>query len=288
MSSDSYDGLIRRIKSWAQANDYIQAVIIVGSRARPRESFDFLSDLDLIVFTSFVEQLTLYDGWISELGRVWIADLDETGPGDPEWIVIFENGQKADFVIAQAQPDLSLEQLLLKSPYQQVFMRGWRALFDRWGHPMISKEDWAVDTSKPPFEPSEYNQHINRILILVYRAAKFIGRRERWRGQLVLSQIRQHLLWLIEEHARISAQTVVDTWYDGRFIEQWAAPSVKEMLPEIFAKYDLEDMARALLVILSLAHLITSDIAKHNDIFFTTAGQKATFDWLVSVVNPTE
>ena len=174
MSSDSYEQLIRRITSWAQANEHIQAVIIIGSRARPQESFDFYSDLDLIT------------------------------------------------------------------------------------------------------------------LILAHRAAKFIGRRERWRGQLMLSQIRQHLLWLIEKHARISTLAGVDTWYDGRFIEQWAAPSVKETLPDIFAKYDPKDMARALRAILSMVDLMASEIAKNNDIPYPTAGQKATFDWLVSVVIPPE
>ncbi len=286
MSYDSYERLIRRITNWAQTTDHIQAVIIVGSRARPQESFDFFSDLDLIIFTSAVEELTLYHKWISELGRVWIADLDKTGPGDPEWFVVFENGQKADFLIAQAQKHLNLGQLIQKSPYRQVLMKGWQILFNRWGSPSITEDDLGIEVSMSQVEASELIRHINRTLILAHRAAKFIGRHERWYGQLMLSKIRQHLLWLIEEHARISTSGEVDTWYDGRFIEQWAAPSIKERLPDIFAQYDLKDMARALHAILSMAHQMASDIAKYNEIPYPTAGQKATFDWLISVVIP--
>lgn len=283
MNSDSYEQLVRRIKSWSQVNEHIQAVIIVGSRARPQESFDFFSDLDLIVFTSAVEQLTLDDGWISELGLVWIADLDKTGPGDPEWIVIFKNGQKADFVIAHAQTNRNLGQLISRSRYRQVLRRGWQVLYERWGTPIISKQELALDAPTPQLETSEFTRQINRTLILAHRASKSIHRGELWRGQLILSQIREHLLWLMEEHTRQSTIGEVDTWYDGRFVEQWSASSVKGTLPDLFAKYDPKDMVRALRAILSVSHLMALDIAQYNDILYPTAGQKATLDWLDSV-----
>lgn len=54
---------------------------------------------------------------------------------------------------------------------------------------------------------------------------------------------------------------------------RWGSPSIK-------------DMARALHAILSMAHQMASDIAKYNEIPYPTDGQKATFDWLISVVIP--
>lgn len=286
MSTITYDKLIRDTKRWAQANESIQAIVIVGSRARSQESFDIYSDLDFIIFTTDVERLTLFDDWISILGRIWITDLDVTGPGDPEWTVIFDNGLKADFVIAQAQSHLTLEQMMLTPQYRQVSIRGWQVLFDRSDSSFISEDNLEFDLTWSKVEKSEFNRQINRTLIMAYRAAKFINRRERWRGQLLLSQIRQHLLWFIEQHSRLSQSDGIDTWYDGRFIERWVAPSVQEKIPDLFAAYDLRQMARALQACLSLTHQLASDIAQDEDNPYPTPGQKATYDWLSSLVLP--
>jgi aminoglycoside 6-adenylyltransferase len=286
MSTISYDKLIRRTRRWALVNEQIQAVVIVGSMARSRAFFDIYSDLDFIIFTSDVKRLTLLDDWISELGRIWITDLDETGSGDPEWIVIFENGLKADFLIAQARPHLNLEQVIFNSRYRQVFMRGWQVLFDRRDSSAISDVDLGVELTLHLVEPLDFVKQFNRILILAHRAAKFINRQERWRGQLMLSQIRQQLLWFIERHAQISQTDKIDTWYDGRFIDHWAAPSIQQKLPDLFADYNLKDMVHALRACLSLTNLMALDIAQNEDIPYPNVGQKETLDWLVSVVLP--
>ena len=73
MSTITYDTNIRHVKKWAQANELIQAVVIVGSRPRTQVTFDSFSDLDFIIFTPEVERLTLSDGWKSELGQIWMT-----------------------------------------------------------------------------------------------------------------------------------------------------------------------------------------------------------------------
>ncbi len=129
VSSLTYEQLENNFVTWAHTQPDLRAAVVVGSRARHHHPADEWSDLDLILFTTSPAWYASHSDWLAELGEVWLYVLNHTGHGDPEWLVLFANGLKVDFVLAPIPPDSApgLQQMLNDSPYQFVFQRGVRA-----------------------------------------------------------------------------------------------------------------------------------------------------------------
>ena len=92
----TYDELERAAVAWAQTRPDIRAVLAIGSRARRAHPADEWSDLDLILLTTDARPYA-GDAWLSALGVVWVACVEEANPGDPDVQVIFAGGVKGDF-----------------------------------------------------------------------------------------------------------------------------------------------------------------------------------------------
>jgi hypothetical protein len=73
--------------------------------------------------------------------------------------------------------------------------------------------------------------------------AKHLKRGETWyaRNHGCEGQLKDLLLQMIEWHERSGRGWDLDTWEDGRFIEQWATSTVVEELRRIFSHYDPAD-----------------------------------------------
>ena len=100
-----------------------------------------------------------------------------------------------------------------------------------------------------------------------HRAAKLIRRGDLWRA-MTASQchMRSRLLTALEWHARAVSGQAVDTWYGGRFIESWLHPRARQFLPLIHARYEADDMARALLVHVDLFRWVTHETARQLEL----------------------
>jgi aminoglycoside 6-adenylyltransferase len=245
--------------TWAIQQSDIRSAIVVGSQARHENPADEWSDLDFVVFANNPTFYAVNIDWLSEIGKVWLSVLGQTGKGDPEWLVLFANGRKADFVLAQANGTLA--QTLLNSPYKQVFERGVRVLFDK--DDSQAAEHLPGYTAVPLSPPtlSEFTQTIYQTFLITTRTAKFLRRGDLWRAKQVSDgSMRQLLLCMMEWHAQVIHGK--DTWYDGRFLEQWADPRVLVVLPTIFSAYDTPSTWDSLLAILDLFRWLAQETAE--------------------------
>ncbi len=131
----AYTALENNIRTWALERAEVQAVIVVGSRARKSHSADAFSDLDLILYVDEVSSLAQDDQWLAQFGEVWAASLDPAGAGSAEWLVLYAGGLKADFYLSPLRRPqgglLSLEQILTDTPHEEVLRRGLRVLVDK-------------------------------------------------------------------------------------------------------------------------------------------------------------
>ncbi len=249
----TYEKLEAHIAAWAETQPDIRAVIAVGSQARG--DADRWSDLDLLLFTGdrtrYVEP-----GWLHAFGDVWLTYLDEAGPGDPEWFAVYDGGLKVDIVLLQVDDSsLDLEVLMRRYPYQGVFARGLKVLFDQHGQAR-SLPPQAIKVPTPP-SASAFDQAVNGFLLEAATTAKFIVRGDFWRAQHWFAyDLRPCLLKLMEWHAHGR-----DTWYNGRFIERWADPRVLAALPQTFALYNRESLLMALRSLLELFRLLGEETA---------------------------
>ncbi|HUS15506.1 MAG TPA: aminoglycoside 6-adenylyltransferase, partial [Chloroflexia bacterium] len=114
----TYDELGAAIVAWAWARPDIRAVLAIGSRARRAHPADEWSDLDLLLLTTDSRAYN-NDAWLSALGVVWVALVEEANPGDPDVQAIFAGGIKGDFTFVTIEnADRPLDALLAGLSYQ--------------------------------------------------------------------------------------------------------------------------------------------------------------------------
>lgn len=260
-----YKQLEDSIRAWGQGNPSVRAAVLVGSRARQDHPADAYSDLDVILFTSDVAGLAARRDWLEAFGEVWAAWMEESGAGDSEWLVVYAGGIKADFMLAPVDSgeNASLGELLARLPYQDVLARGVRVLFDKGssseGLPAFSP------ANEPPAHPSpqQLRALVEQCLVMAARAAKLIRRGDLWRAKRASDgELKQVLLTLMEWHARARNGLGHDTWYEGRFLPEWADPRALQKLPDTFAAYDQADLGRALLADLDLFCWLAQETAE--------------------------
>ena len=273
--------LERKIIHWSHERLDILATVVIGSYARLSPAADEFSDLDLVLFTLDPGAYTTASTWLHELGELWIATLNYIGPGDPEWLALFDGGTKADFLFVTAEPDQSPAQMLAALPYQDVLARGARVIYSRGSeHQKSSFSPAPAGRSRLPSEQM-FEATVNRTLFAAERLAKFIRRGEFWRsGTTAKTELGRHLLTLIEWHAQSSSTTSLDTWYDGRYMEQWADARVLDRLRNLDLGYRMTDQDVAVQNALELIEWLASQTAARLGYSFPSAGQAKTLVWL--------
>ena len=264
-SDDVYARLERRFADWAAEQSVIQAVIVVGSRARSDHPADEWSDLDLVVFASDASSYLQDSTWLNTFGTVIAAITDSFGQRDQEWIAMYADGSKLDVAFLSIDPAAAptVQAMLTAFPYPVVLQRGMRVLIDRTGSENGVRLR-PIATPQPPTS-LEFTALVNRMRLDATKTAKFIRRRDLWRAkQLCDGEMKQHLLTMLEWHA--AAQTDQrDIWYDGRFLSEWADPQAMDKLPATFAAYEAADLQRALFATLDLFRRLAHEVAGKLD-----------------------
>lgn len=281
MRAAAYLELERRLGAWCEDQPDVLAAIVVGSRGRLSPPPDDYSDLDLILLCAEPARYTDDSAWLSEIGELWIAVLQIAGPGDPEWLVLFDGGLKVDILLASAGPDQPLTKLLAAMPYQDVLARGARLLYSRGSRPA----NWTPATMPPVKTDSptrqEFEEGVNETLLVAERLARFIQRGDDWRGHDVVNgALKRSLLTLLEWHARFEPGRHHDTWYQGRFIQQWADHRMLEAVKALDAGYDLQELARSFARALRLIDWLAGETAQRLGYHYPTPGQELTLTWL--------
>lgn len=286
----TYERLENNFVTWAQAQPDIWAAIVIGSRARDDYPADEWSDLDVILFTADPTGYASRQDWLEQLGEVWLAVRNRTGRGDPEWLVLFANCLKIDIVLATIPDEYgltaTLPQMMEASPYQFVFERGARILFDKNNHQNELTVPVAKRIPPPHPTPDEFITAINQALLSAVRTVKFLKRGELWRAkQLCDGNLKQHLLTMLEWHARASHSSNYDTWYEGKFLGEWADPRALEALPSTFARYDLEELQQALFATLDLFRWLATETAGKLGYRYPHMVDKDITDWIQSTLS---
>lgn len=268
--STLYTELETRIAAWARTHPDIYAVLIVGSRARIEPPPDRWSDLDLILFADHPQPYIDDAAWLGEFGTVLLRVLDIMvgHEHEPEWLVFYEEGHKLDFLFIPTRAEEAAqgaEALLAASGNTDIYARGARILIDRSDPPAEGRLVQGPRRVSELPSQDEFNKIVELIWHEALKAAKFIRRGDhRWRATNVInSRMNEHLLTLIEWHARTVYGADHDVWYGGRFLEQWADPSVAEAIPQTVASYEADGLWSALFATLNLAHRLTAEIAEH-------------------------
>jgi len=256
-----YDRLEREISAWANDQDDILALVVIGSRARKDHPADELSDLDLMLFAAEPQRYAADDAWLSRFGEIWLQRFKITGIGDPEWLVLYAGGLKVDFLLASATGNMT--EMLFGPKYLFVTGRGVRVLVDKQNITDLGlfRKQKQLEWQKP--DELRFSATINQFLLLTYRATNMLQRGEMWRAKMIIDgELRSLLLRHLEWQAKAVNGSGYDTWHDGRFLEEWADPRAMANLPQTFARYEKMETSQALLQMLYLAIQLGKETAR--------------------------
>jgi aminoglycoside 6-adenylyltransferase len=279
----TYHRLEQRSADWALEQPAIQAIIVVGSRARSSHPADEWSDLDLVVFTSDATSYLRDSAWLNRFGTVIAAVSHSFGQHDREWLAFYADGTKLDAAFRSIDPAATptLQTMLDGFPYPTVLQRGVRVLVDKTG----AATDLRLPTITTPLpDEAEFATLINRMWLDAIKTAKFIRRRDLWRAKQVCDgDLKQHVLTLLEWQAAAQPDQR-DIWYDGRFLAEWADREALAALPATFAAYEIADLARALFATLDLFRQLAQDVAQQLDYAYPAEAERAIDEHLHSML----
>jgi aminoglycoside 6-adenylyltransferase len=243
---------------WAQNREDIRAVLVVGSTARLDHPDDEWSDLDLLFFTS---QNTLYHRdteWLYTIGTLWLSVPNPRSDGCPEYLVIFKGGHKVDFLFF---PMTELDRLIHSHPLPNAYHRGYQVLVDKDGlAAKIPSSPFATPRHPKPDETA-FNAAVNNFWYAAFRIARSIGRRDLWVVKLHDRSLKDHLLTMLEWHARVRHGWEYDTWHSGRFMCEWVDPATRAEVQRTFGGFDARECWRALRASMELFRRLAAETA---------------------------
>ena len=272
-----YEVITNRLIKWAEHNENIRAVILIGSRARNCKPADEWSDLDVIIIAEDISVYLQTTAWIHRFGIPMLTFTETAFDGSVERRVLYEGFLDVDFALSEPREfrnSLDVEEV--------------RAIFQRGGHVLLDKDDWSSlihgATSAPLRYEISHDTIINEIHDYWYHCVwitKKIQRGELWTAMHCLNcYMKAKLLYMIELYTRFSRDGEVDTWHNGRLLEQWADHSILTKLKDCFTDYDEQMLKRALQHQMNIYHDIASEVAARQDIPYPDDARKIIKNWI--------
>ena len=201
--------------------------------------------------------------WIETIGVPWMTFVEQTPDGGLERRVMFQGGLDVDFAIdAVATIDAILAD---GAPPELVDLvgRGLRVLVDKDGSVARLQEITPATADAEPPTQAAFWQNANDFWYHTVWTAKHLRRGEIWWAK---GGCDGHLKGLLREmmqwHTRASLGPHHDTWFRGRFLEEWADPLRVTDLYTAFAHYDEDDIWRALDATMKLYRWIAAETAE--------------------------
>jgi aminoglycoside 6-adenylyltransferase len=138
--------------------------------------------------------------------------------------------------------------------------------------------------SEPPPTEDEFLAAVHYVLLYAGQAAKMLKRGELWSAKVACDcRLKEQLLSMLEWHARATHGPDCDTWYGGRFLEDWADSRAVAALPHTFAAYSADDLRRALFVTLDLFRWLAVETAERLGYAYPAMADQRVTEWLRSL-----
>lgn len=293
-------GLEARIVEWARGKEDIRVVLVVGSWARADHPADEWSDLDIGFTTTDPKRYLTSDAWLGEIDDVWLVYPDPVGVTRH---VLFKDGLDAGLApIPHSSVKLAVRYLpalrrmpvpaALRNPIERELAsaaeyvgRGVRVLLDKDG---LAERFFSIlpDVTVKPSAPSE-TQYANAVKQFWFEAvwtAKHLRRGELWHAKCgaLDGRMKELLLRMVEWHTLALRGSGVDTWENGRFLEEWGDPRALRALPGIFARYDEDDLWRALTATMDLFRWLAIETGERLGYAYPSDGDEHITGWVKS------
>jgi aminoglycoside 6-adenylyltransferase len=261
VNNEVLGGALEKLLGWARRDPDLRAVVLVGSWARQVRPADEWSDLDLLLIARHPQRYLAEIAWLDAIGETWFSFLERDAQSEPfERRVLFADGCDIDFIFCSPE---SVQNGFPGTPLPEILRRGWRALLDKDG----LLEGLPVGGSNRPALPLpgalEFNAAVNDFWFHAAWTAKKLRRGELWTAKNCCDvYLKRLLLEMVTWQARATRGSDLDTWFSGRFLEQWADPRALQGLQNAFAHYAEADIWRALMASMALFDQLAGETAE--------------------------
>lgn len=280
---------IGRFVAWANANEDIRALILVGSMGRQEHNPpDEWSDVDLLFITTDPDAYTQTNAWMKEIAPFWAGVLppNETFGGLLPvhcGFSAYEGGVVAEyFILSSARTKWiipvihflnrfpSLRHWLPESIAElgtevgDILRNGAKIILDKDGLAnRLMKATLAIPVISPsPPSQVKFQNNVDDFWIGPPKIVAYLRRGKLMSALKTLELTRRDLLKMIEWHARAKDGWKSDDlgFRPGR-VEAWAAPRAQEMLPRLYASYNADEIWGALFAIMELFPWLATETA---------------------------
>lgn len=247
--------LIKSIKNWAEDQDDIRAVILLGSYASKKKT-DPLSDVDLFLFTHHPERYLEDETWSDALAPVWLT-LTQHEENAFQRTVIYDEGLMVEFSFF---PGATLKEFQQSLPPE--LEPGYKVLVDKDKQARLLPK--PVRKNIPPTRPAPAELHhtIAAFWKDAYLLAKYLRRDDLWRAKHYDWALKQHLLQVMSWHALICRRQDDFTDYQGKHIKEWADPDAYLTLMGAFGRFYPADSWRALDETIKIFRALSCEVAQ--------------------------
>lgn len=247
---------LEKILEWGKRNENIQAIILTGSHSRNDNKVDEFSDYDIELISKDFRKLADNNGWFHTFGEVIVFQAFNEGQEYPTRLVIYEDGLKIDFTLADEKRLTNM-----KSELNDLYNRGYKVLLD--------KENLASNLPKPAGSirkqlPSE-NEYLDVVSEFWFEAShipKYLIREDLWIVKLRDWTMKKMLLKMLEWRT-ISKDSTKDVWHLGNHSNDWIDPEIKTELQQLFSHFDKQDSWRDLLATIDLFRKLSKTVAEN-------------------------
>nr|PZN57937.1 MAG: hypothetical protein DIU68_03190 [Chloroflexota bacterium] len=276
--------LLNRFVAWAEDKPDVRAALLIGSRARADHPADPWSDIDLVLTVRDVQPYLNNGDWLEEIAPVWTTHVESTLAGVLERRVLFEGGHDFDVVLVT---DTQLSRLIQTAEVVDIIRRGIRVLIDK--DRLMSRITLPLrprTTYMPPTQ-AEFLNVVNDFWFHAAWTAKKLRRGELWAAITSCDgYMKRLLLKMMEWHARAVSSHSYDTWFSGRFVEEWGDSRALAELGDAFAHYNAPDIKRALLASMDLFRWLATETAVQFTYPYPSEGDSEVTRWVQELLEP--
>jgi len=254
--------MLSKILSWAEKEEAIRALVLVGSRAIEGKH-DKLSDHDISVFSRNSTPYTSSDSWLTAIGTPWVCvheKLAWKSTTIPTRLVIFDHGAKVDFAFYPMEALTALA----KEPLPEGYAAGYRILLDKDGLAQALPEPTFDAFKQKPPDEEEFHRIVEEFWFEAYHIANYLSRGDLWSAKLRDSGIKQEfLLPMIRWHEQSKNQWNYATHSEGKRMHEWVEAETWNSLKNCFSSFDVDDSWKALWETTSLFRRLAIATAKN-------------------------
>lgn len=253
----SEEQVLTHFIEWANKSDIVRTAILTSSRVKKDAKVDFLSDYDIELYVSDIEQFVESDNWLSTFGEVMVRwPYKPRSTFSKEWItrlVLFKDGTRIDFQITE-------EEKIQNERYDN----GYRILIDKdkQGEHCIEPTYSEFIINKPTGE--EYNALVHEFWWNAYYIPKYLWRDELPFAKYMLDYTLRYsfIHKIIDWHIGYENNWSIETGALGKKYKKLLSPKLWEEFEQSYAGGGIEENWEAFYKVTDLFRKVAKDIGQ--------------------------